>query len=265
MAKRSDVSFPLFAGALALILTAGAFALPTIPQAQSYHRFADQAMSWGIPHAADVLSNLAFLLVGLYGVFRRPRYTLGADILLGLVTFWVGIFLVAAGSAYYHWAPSDATLVWDRIPMSIAFMGVSFSLIVAQARLKAYVLPYLGLELLGVTATLYAHFWDDLRFYLMCQLFPLLLALSAAVRLRSLPISRDLLWAFLAYTSAKLFEHYDRAVHELTSELVSGHTIKHLLAALGAFFVLRFFLYLKPSEVRELEARELEAREKERV
>ena len=228
----------------------GAAALPRIPQAQSYHQFADQVSAWGVPHAANVLSNLAFLCVGLYGVIKRPRFALGADVLLGLVTFWVGIFLVTAGSAYYHWAPSDATLVWDRLPMSLAFMGVSFSLIAAQARLKAYALPYLALELLGLAATLYAHFFDDLSFYLMCQVYPLLLALSAAVRLRALPGSRDLLWAFVAYGVAKLTEYADRGIYSVSGEVVSGHTLKHLLAAVGAFFVLRFFLNLKPSEAR---------------
>jgi hypothetical protein len=250
--KSSKLSFPIVASVLALILLAGAFALPKIPQAQSYHNFADQAEYWGIPHASNVLSNLAFLLVGLYGVFKRPRYSHGRDVLLGLVTFWVGIFLITLGSSYYHWAPSDDTLLWDRLPMSMAFMGVSYSLIAAQGRLKLYVIPYLFMEALGVSSTLYAHLAGDLSFYAMCQAYPLLLALISAIRLWPMSGTKDLLWGFLAYGLAKVFEYNDLAVFELSAEQVSGHTIKHVLAALGAFFVLRFFMHLKPAEALDV-------------
>jgi len=249
--KTAKTSFPIFASILAAILILGAWALPQIPQAQSYHNFADQAPCWGIPHGLNVLSNLAFLFVGFYGVFKRPRYALGRDVLLGLVTFWVGIFLITLGSAYYHWSPSDETLLWDRLPMSIAFMGVSFSLIMAQGRVRLYIIPYLIMEAMGVGATLYAHFMNDLSFYAMCQAYPLLLALISAIRLWPMKGTKDLLWGFSAYGLAKLFEHNDLTVFELSGSLVSGHTIKHILAALGAFFVLRFFLDLKPAEALE--------------
>lgn len=250
--KASNITFPIFALTLALILTLGAYALPKIPQPQSYHHFADQAARWGIPHASNVLSNLAFLLVGLYGVFKRPRYTHGRDVLLGLVTFWVGIFLIALGSSYYHWAPSNETLLWDRLPMSMAFMGVSFSLIVAQGKVRLYIIPYLIMEALGVGSTLYAHFAGDLSFYAMCQAFPLLLAVISAIRLWPMSGTKDLLWGFFAYGLAKVSEYYDLELYELSGALVSGHTVKHILAALGAFFVLRFFLLLKPAEALEV-------------
>lgn len=252
--KSSNLSFPIFAAVLALILILGAAALPKIPQPQSYHQFADQTSYWGVPHASNVLSNLAFLFVGFYGVFKRPRYSHGGDVLLGLVTFWVGIFLIALGSSYYHWAPSDETLLWDRLPMSVAFMGVSFSLIVAQGKLRLYVIPYIIMEALGVGSTLYAHFAGDLSFYAMCQAYPLLLAVISAIRLWPMNGTTDLLWGFFAYGLAKAFEYNDLVVFQLSGEHVSGHTVKHLLAALGAFFVMRFFMYLKPAEALEVSA-----------
>lgn len=250
--KSSNLSFPIFALLLALILILGAYALPKIPQPQSYHNFADQVSYWGIPHASNVLSNLAFFFVGLYGVFKRPRYSHSRDVLLGLVTFWIGIFLISLGSSYYHWAPSNETLLWDRLPMSIAFMGVSFSLIVAQGKVRLYILPYLLMEALGISSTLYAHFAEDLSFYAMCQAYPLLLAVISGIRLWPMAGTKDLLWGFFAYGLAKVFEYNDLIVFQSTAEYLSGHTIKHLLAALGAFFVLRFFLHLKPAEALEV-------------
>jgi len=246
--------FERIAYALIAILTAGAFSFPPVPQAQSYHLFADAHALWGIPNALNVLSNAAFLAVGLYGLLRRPRFALGRDVLLGLVTFLVGLVLICAGSAYYHWAPSDEALLWDRLPMSLAFLGVSFSLIAAQSRLRAPFVLFVTLEAAGVAATLYGHLAQDLRFYAMCQALPLLLALASAARLWSVaaarPRARDLLLGFGAYGLAKAAEHFDRALYALTAEGVSGHTLKHLLAAVGAFFVLRCFLYLKPADAQ---------------
>lgn len=246
--------FELIAYTLIAILTAGAFSFQPIPQSQSYHLFADDHGLWGIPNALNVLSNAAFLVVGVYGLLRRPRFSLGSDVLLGLVTFLVGLTLVCAGSAYYHWSPSDDTLLWDRLPMSISFLGVSFSLIAAQARLRVALLLYFVLEGAGVAATLYSNFANDIRFYAMCQVLPLVLTLISAARLWPTPSLRprakELLLGFGSYGLAKVVEHFDREVFALTAEVVSGHTLKHVLAAVGAFFVLRFFLYLKPAEVQ---------------
>lgn len=252
-ARATQLPFEVIAYALIAILTLGAFSFQPIPQAQSYHRFADTHALWGIPNALNVLSNAAFLAVGVYGLLRRPRFSLGRDVLLGLVTFLVGLVLICAGSAYYHWAPSDETLLWDRLPMSLAFLGVSFSLIAVQSRLRAAVLLYLALEGAGVAATLYGHLAQDLRFYAMCQVLPLILAVFSAVRMWPIaaarPGARDLLWGFGAYGLAKLAEHFDGDLYALTHSAVSGHTLKHLLAAVGAFFVLRCFLYIKPADV----------------
>ncbi len=250
-----QLPFEVIAYTLIAILTIGAFSFKPIPQSQSYHLFADHHGLWGMPNALNVLSNAAFLVVGVYGLLRRPRFSLGGDVLLGLITFLVGLVLVCAGSAYYHWAPSDQTLLWDRLPMSLAFLGVSFSLIAAQSRLKVAFLLYLILEGAGVAATLYSHFGNDLRFYAMCQVLPLILTVISAVRLWPTPAlrprARELLLGFSAYGLAKASEHFDAEVFALTAQVISGHTLKHLLAAVGAFFVLRFFLYLKPAEVQQ--------------
>ena len=32
--------------------------------------------------------------------------------------------MVAIGSSYYHWKPSNSRLVWDRLPMTVGFMSL---------------------------------------------------------------------------------------------------------------------------------------------
>ena len=50
------------------------------------------------------------------------------------------------------------------------------------------------------------------------------------------------------YVLSKIMEFYDREIYYLTEHIVSGHTIKHLAAAAGAFVVLRmlFSQHLRP-------------------
>src|SRR5438876_1494074 len=104
----------------AVALTLAAWALmPAISQDQSYHRFADERQWLGVPNAAYVLSNLAFALVGSLGAIRlasrrRPRFSQATE--AGLWCVALGLVGTATGSAWYHLAPSNASLVWDRLP-----------------------------------------------------------------------------------------------------------------------------------------------------
>ena len=237
---------------LALLLIIGSLSLSPIPQPESYHQFADQYSFWGIPNTLNVISNFSFFAVGLYGLLCRPRFSLGRYILLGLITFLIGLILVSFGSAYYHWSPSSKTLLWDRLPMSITFMGISFGLIIAQTKTRSPILLYFVLHLVAVGTTFYWYLFNDLRFYIMCQLFPLLLLLFSAVRLRSYPLSKNLGYCALAYIAAKVCEYYDTEIFELSAQWISGHTMKHITAAIGGFFILRFFLFIKPLELKAI-------------
>ena len=109
------------------------FLQPPIPQDLAYHQFADQRTLLGIPHCLNVLSNLPFLLVGLWGfgvvfqlatdpeqqAFVRPADSLAYQIL------FLGVALVGLGSTYYHLAPSNETLLWDRPADEHCLHGVS--------------------------------------------------------------------------------------------------------------------------------------------
>jgi Ceramidase len=233
---RSNLRWQL--GVLGLVLLgslAAALRLGPIEQSQAYHDFADHRTLLGVPNLLDVASNLAFLAVGACGVAlclgrRRP----GAA--ASWTTVFIGTALVAVGSAYYHWAPSDATLLWDRLPMSLAFTALFIALLaehVDQALDRLALAPAL---LIGVGSVLWWHWSGDLRLYLWVQFAPLLcIPVVLALFPATYTHRRFLVYALGVYLLAKLAEHADRDLFDLTGHVISGHTLKHLLAA-GAIF-----------------------------
>jgi pimeloyl-ACP methyl ester carboxylesterase len=129
-----------------IALTAGAvaatLAMPRLAQDAAYHDFADHRALAGIPNAANVLSNVAFLAVGCVGlrVLGRGRATfLDARERTPWIVMFAGVLLTAGGSAAYHWDPANGSLVLDRLPMSIDFMAL-FAAMIAE-RLDPRFLP----------------------------------------------------------------------------------------------------------------------------
>ena len=215
-----------------------ALSLNPIPQDIEYHSFADSRIFAGIPNFFDVMSNLPFLIVGLFGVQFCHRSKLGAVGRAWLVLF-VGVAFVSAGSAYYHWNPTNQSLVWDRIPMTMAFMGLFVSLLGEYLGYRLAAILLVPAVLLGIATVLYWALFDDLRLYYWVQLAPLLTIPAAMMLFRS-RYTHDwlLLVALGCYALAKVAEVYDQAIFRATSEVVSGHTLKHLLAAAGCYTVL---------------------------
>jgi hypothetical protein len=207
-------------------------------QSAEYHNFADKRSFFGIPNFLDVASNLAFLIVGVAGLRICLRNNLGRLRNAWIVLF-AGVALVSVGSAYYHLNPNNQTLVWDRLPMTIGFMGLFAALSgeYVSERLGAFLL--VPATLLGLSSVLYWHWFDDLRFYIWVQLIPLLTIPVVMVLYRA-KYSRG--WMLLAalgcYALAKTTELADRQIFALSQDLISGHTIKHLLSALGCLFIL---------------------------
>lgn len=225
----------LVAAALALALAAWAL-IPAFPQDQAYHQFADRRSWLGVPNAADVLSNLAFALVGVGGVVRllssrRARFAPATE--AGMWCIALGIIGTAFGSAWYHHAPTNATLVWDRLPMTVVFAGV----------LGAAISQRLGNDLgrwilvvlvpIGIASVAYWKMTGDLSLYLAVQLGGVgaLALLLAITRGRDDPF--PWLWLVLFYVVAKGAEAADRAIWDATDGLLAGHLLKHLLAAVA--------------------------------
>jgi hypothetical protein len=219
-------------GSLAVVLT-----LDPIQQNASYHRFSDQRIIFGVPNFFDVSSNIAFLLVGAAGVLFLARRTVSLRV--AWLTFFVGVAIVSAGSAYYHVNPNNNTLVWDRLPMTIAFMGLFAAILGEYVDERLGRILLVPAVLLGFFSVLYWRWFGDLRFYFWIQLIPLLTVPAVMILFRS---SYTHGWALLValalYGFAKVAEAYDGEIFALTQHLFSGHTLKHLLAALSCLMVL---------------------------
>jgi hypothetical protein len=229
--------------ALAVLILASLAALVVasrpIAQDPQYHRFADSRTFFGVTHFANVVSGLPFMLVGVLGLrlcFQRRME--GAR--RAWAVFFAGALLVSIGSGYYHSAPSDATLVWDRLPMTIAFMGLFVALVsehIMGDLERKWLLPAV---LVGIASVVWWHHTGDLRPYIAVQLAPLLAIPVVLAAYRGRYTHRAyLLYGLLCYVLAKAVEVGDDAVLAGTSGAFSGHTLKHLLAALAMFFVYR--------------------------
>lgn len=208
------------------------FTKPVITQPQDYHAFADQRTILGIPHFMDVVSNVFFLLAGFLGL-REVGRLIKIKTRKSWKWFFISILLVAPGSAYYHLSPNDMTLVWDRLPMSIGFMALYISLLSEHITLKAekFLFPGLILGLLSVVTWVVS---ADLRFYFWVQFSSFLTIPVILFLFRSLYTKK--VWYFIAlviYAMAKLTETYDLVIFNFTEGFISGHTLKHILAALG--------------------------------
>lgn len=212
-----------------------------IPQDPSYHLFADTRSFAGIANFGDVFSNLPFLMVGLYGLARSRRLA-QPKCRNAYVALCAGILLVSLGSAYYHLSPSTPTLLWDRLPMTVAFMALFSMLLEERVTESRWTLP--PLLAAGLASAAYWYWTEsrgagDLRPYLLVQFLPILLIpLILALYPRKYLANNLLVGALILYVAAKLFESHDRQVLASIS-ILSGHTIKHLLAGAATLCIIR--------------------------
>ena len=208
-----------------------------IPQDKAYHFFADVRTCLGIQNFGNVASNLAFLLIGVLGwVWCYRNLKTGAR--LSWMIFFAGVALVFAGSGYYHATPNDDTLVWDRLPMTLAFMGL-FAALMSEHLGAQFERPLLIPALvIGVASVFWWRHTDDLRVYIWVQAAPLLAIPFILAMFPSRYTQRIyLLYGLAFYALAKIAEYYDRETYALTAQFVSGHSAKHLLAAMAPLFL----------------------------
>lgn len=209
-----------------------------IAQNEAYHRFADTGTWLGVPNFANVVSNLPFAIVGVLAFVRWRRLTMQGPSRLSWAVFFVGVILVAFGSAYYHLAPDNQTLVWDRLPMTLAFIGLTVALLAEQVSPRTRHLLGPGLAL-GVGSVVVWVTTGDLRLYYGVQLMPMVVALATLVLFGArFTHTHHLGLAVLAYAAAKGVEAADVVIHETSAGLLGGHPLKHLFAALATWFVL---------------------------
>lgn len=231
-------------------LDAASFVDP-VAQPASYHEFAATGPVWGIAHFGNVVSNVGFLVFGVLGLWfvtgARGQAMFGdSRERWAYALFFAGAALTALGSGYYHFAPDNWGLLWDRLPMTVAFMAL-FAAFIAD-RIDGPVgigvmLPLL--VALGVGSAVYWYVSEtlghgDLRIYGLVQFYP---ALAIPLICVFFPGRRtdgkSVAWLMFWYALAKLCEHFDGAIYALSGSTLSGHTIKHLVAALAVLVVIR--------------------------
>jgi len=241
----------LWASAVAIALAATL--VPPFAQPESYHAFADQRVLLGIPNALDVTSNLAFLVVGLMGLHFVLRGTLsdGSRAFQDSSERWAwglvfgATALTCCGSSYYHLAPDSPHLTWDRLPMAVGFMGIVAAAVSERISAKAGQWLLIPFCLLGAASVWYwrwsaAHSIENLNPYGAVQFgSALLVLLIIALFPPRYTRGQDFVGALVLYALAKVAEEFDRAIFAATGGIVSGHTLKHLLAAAAIFWLLR--------------------------
>ena len=236
--------------ALGITVFAVILFLPPFNQDVGYHSFADQRTIWDIPNLLNVASNLPFLLVGLLALWLIEAQSRNRQIFLDSRERWpywivfAGVTLTAFGSGYYHWAPDNDRLVWDRLPMAVSFMAFFAAMLSERIKVDVGIWLLGPLLLMGVSTVVNWHTTGDLRLYAAVQYYPLVII---PVMLWWCPpryTGSGFIWGALGwYLLAKVLElsSVDHAVFSW-GHMVSGHTLKHLAAATGAVWI---YLYLK--------------------
>ena len=233
-----------------LLAVAAALLLPPMPQPLDYHHFADQREAFGVGNFLDVSSNVAFLLAGIAGLYvvfsGRACFEFPVE-RWPYAVFFLGVLLTAAGSAWYHLAPDNETLFWDRLPMTVAFMGLLSAQVVDRVSVRAGLVLLVPMLLVGMASVVY---WiatermgaGNVMPYGILQGYSVIVLLLMAVLHRSrYTRGNDVYYIFGWYVLAKLLESFDGEVLSL-GHVVSGHSLKHVAAAAAGFVACRMLL-----------------------
>lgn len=241
-------------GLLGVTVAAAALAaaVPRIAQDPAYHHFADDRRLFGVANGLNVVSNVPFFLVGLWGLGRVLSVRAGepSSAFIASRERWpyvfvcAGVALTGLGSAWYHLVPDTGRLVWDRLPMTLVFMGLLAAVVVERVDVVAGLVRLPLLLAAGLGSVVYWHATEaagvgDLRPYGLVQFLPTL-AIPLMLWLFPARYTRggDVLIVLLIYGAAKLFEALDGRIFAWGG-IVSGHSLKHLAAALACWWLLR--------------------------
>jgi hypothetical protein len=238
--QRSHV---ILIGASALLILVAAFA-PAIPQDPAFHLFADIRLLCGIPRFGDVVSNIPIAMAGLAGLWgvtgarSRALFEMPSDGLPYRV-FYAAVAMIGLGSGYYHWEPSTGRLFWDRLPMTVAFMAFFAAFIADRIDRRVGIVWVLPIAVaLGIASLVYWSWSEsigrgDLRAYALIQFGPMLILplIALLFRDRRLTDGRYLAGVLVVYGLAIVAAFFDYELLDLTRGVISGHSLKHLIAA----------------------------------
>ena len=230
--------------ALAVFSAIGVFLIDPIAQDPLYHNFSDAVEMLNVANFWNVVSNIPFAIVGIWGLINVNKI-LGYKIQYCFL--FIGIILVSMGSGYYHLSPTNSSLVWDRLPMTIVFMSL-VSIILSE-----FINPKLGNRLLmplvfiGMLSVVYWVVFNDLRPYVLVQFYPMFALPIILLSFKSSFTMNYGYWTLIvAYIIAKLSENYDEEIFG-TLSFISGHSIKHIISAIGLAVLV--FTYIERREI----------------
>jgi hypothetical protein len=219
-----------------------------IAQDLAYHNFSDCRTYFGIPHFMDVMSNIFFLIIGFMGwrlASRAYRKTTMVYFLM-FFTLFTGVFFTGLGSAFYHYAPNNFSLIFDRLPMTLVFTAFFSSIIYDYVGRLVGAISFYSLFLIGIHSIFYWYYTElngagDLRLYAFIQFFPVVAVPLILVFYKNSKLyTKQLLMVFFAYALSKLCEYYDTEIFNIL-KVISGHTIKHIFSALAIYFIYQIY------------------------
>jgi len=239
---------------ISLVVSIFMLLIPAIPQDGSYHAFVDQREIFGIPNFLNVISNIPYVLFGVMGcllIFKESAINIIKPLKYVYLLFFIGVVFVCMGSAYYHLNPSNSTLVWDRLPMSLAFMSFFTVIIGEYIDEKIASRIFIPLLLLGLSSVIYWYWSEtvgqgDLRLYILIQFLPIIL-IPVILCLYKSRYTHNYYFGLIifCYVLAKFFEVADQFVFDVTG-FISGHSLKHLVSAMAPYL---FYLGLKKRNI----------------
>ena len=233
---------------LVLAALIGLVLAPQVRLSVGYHDFADKRRLLRVPNCLDVLSNIPFLIAGLWGTWwtlskvSRTSFSSEAE-RVPYIVFFVGVALTGLGSFWYHLEPGNARLPWDLLPMTFSFMSIVAATVIERIDSTVGTWIYGPLLTFGAFSVLYWYATEsqgrgDYRFYLFVQFFsPVLLAMIVWLFPPRYSGTGYLVFAFVLFVLAKAMETLDGEIYRATG-CISGHALKHMTAGVACYWVL---------------------------
>lgn len=229
-----------------IMLIAVIIAYP-INQDLAYHDFSDDNIFLKVNNFWNVTSNLPFLIVGFLGVYNIKSI---AQKKFQYLVFFSGVFLIGIGSSYYHYNPNNFTLIFDRLPMTVVFMSLISIVISEFVNCKIGSKLLIPILLFGLVSVLYWIFFNDLSLYVFIQFYPMLAIPIILICFKSKHTNTYGYWLLLIfYIIAKLCEYYDDEIFGVL-KAISGHSLKHIISAVGLFVLFRTFIKRRKIEIK---------------
>lgn len=233
--------------------------MPPTSQSSEYHQFVDQRIYFGIPNFFNVVSNIFLLFSGLAGLvfLLRPRKFLIHKSFIKLSERWpyfilfLSVILASLSSTYYHLAPDNARLVWDRMPIAIGIMTLLAIVLIERISINIgfILLPFL--IIFGAGSVMYWYWGEqyglgNLNYYIVVQFYSILVIILLGKFFSSrYTRGADIYIVIIFYAFAKLAEITDYEIYSL-GQVISGHSIKHFFVGLAVFWIIYMLQMRRP-------------------